>query len=247
MWCGRLRRLARRDADTIVEDVRDSLVPVSIVIPALNEAAMIAASVTSALATGPHEVIVVDGGSRDDTASLARAAGAGVVVCPPGRAFQQNAGARAASGDVLLFLHADTRLAVDGLRQMEAALTDAAVGCGAFRQAIEAEGWLYRLLERGNAWRAARRGLPYGDQGIFVRRELFEEIGGFPRLKLMEDVFLMKRLRRRAWPVLLPGPLYVSARRWQRRGVIRQTLRNWGLLVSAGLGVHPDRLARFYT
>jgi rSAM/selenodomain-associated transferase 2 len=222
-------------------------VSVSIVIPALNEAALIAGCVTSALATGPQEVIVVDGGSSDETAALARGAGARVLLCAPGRATQQNAGARAAGGDVLLFLHADTRLAVGGSRQIEAALADVRVGCGAFRQAIEADGRLYRLLERGNAWRAARRGLPYGDQGIFVRRELFEEIGGFPQLRLMEDVFLMKRLRRRAWPVLLPGPLYVSPRRWQRRGVVRQTLRNWGLLGSAALGVHPDRLARFYT
>jgi rSAM/selenodomain-associated transferase 2 len=222
-------------------------VPVSIVIPALNEAAIIGRSVTSALATGPHEVIVADGGSGDDTASLARAAGARVVDSARGRAVQQNVGARAASGDILLFLHADTRLAEEGVRQIEAALADARVGCGAFRQTIEAAGWLYRLLERGNGWRAARRGLPYGDQGIFVRRALFEEIGGFPELRLMEDVFLLRRLRQRTWPVLLPGPLYVSARRWQRRGVVRQTLRNWILLGSARLGIHPDRLARFYT
>ena len=220
---------------------------VSIVIPALNEAAVIRRCVTSAFAAGPHEVIVVDGGSSDDTASLARAAGATVVACAPGRAIQQNVGARSASGDVLLFLHADTRLAVDGLRQIEAALVDECVGCGAFRQVIEAQGWLYRLLERGNAWRAAHRGLPYGDQGIFARRQLFEDVGGFPELRLMEDLFLLKRLRRRAWPALLPGPLYVSARRWQRRGVVRQTARNWTLLAVARLGVHPDRLAQFYT
>jgi rSAM/selenodomain-associated transferase 2 len=192
-------------------------------------------------------VIVADGGSSDDTVSLARSAGARVVDCPRGRAVQQNVGARAASGDVLLFLHADTRLAENGVRQIEAALADVRVGCGAFRQAIEAEGRLYRLLEWGNGQRAAHRGLAYGDQGIFVRRALFEEVGGFPELKLMEDVFLLKRLRRRTWPVLLPGPLYVSARRWQRRGVVRQTLRNWTLLASARLGVHPDRLARFYS
>jgi rSAM/selenodomain-associated transferase 2 len=219
---------------------------VSIVIPALNEAALIADSVTSALATGPHEVIVADGGSSDDTASLARAAGAIVVSCLPGRAAQQNAGARAACGDVLLFLHADTRLAAGGLSQIDAALAHVHIGCGAFRQAIQAKGWPYRLLEHGNAWRAAHRGLPYGDQGIFVRRGLFEEVGGFPNVQLMEDVLLMRRLRRHTRPVLLPGPLYVSARRWLRRGVICQTLRNWTLLAAARLGVHPDRLARYY-
>ena len=219
---------------------------VSIVLPALNEAALIADSVASALAAGPREVIVVDGGSHDDTVSLARAAGATVLSCPAGRATQQNAGASLATGDVLLFLHADNRLAVDGLVQIEQALTDRRIGCGAFRQVIEADGWLYRLLERGNAWRAAYRGLPYGDQGIFVRRSLFEEVGGFPRVKLMEDVLLMRRLRRKTWPVLLPGPLFVSARRWRRQGVIRQTARNWCLLAAVRLGVHPDRLAKFY-
>ncbi|OYV81013.1 MAG: hypothetical protein B7Z73_18580 [Planctomycetia bacterium 21-64-5] len=220
---------------------------VSIVIPTLNEADLITRAVASALATAPHEVIVADGGSSDDTARLAEAAGAKVVCSPRGRATQQNAGARLARGDVLLFLHADAHLAADGVRQIERALSDPRYSCGSFQQVIEAEGWLYRLLERGNAWRAARRGLPYGDQGIFVRRALFDELGGFPDLKLMEDVFLMRRLRRRSWPLLLAGPLYVNARRWQRHGVVAQTARNWALLAAARLGVHPNRLARFYT
>ena len=219
---------------------------VSIVIPALNEAELITGAVAGALATVPLEVIVVDGGSSDDTAELALAAGAKVVSAPRGRARQQNAGARASRGDVVLFLHADTRLAVDGVRQIQRELADSRCQCGAFRQVIEADGFLFRLLERGNAWRASRRGLPYGDQGIFVRRHLFDELGGFPELRLMEDLFFMRRLRKRSWPVLLPGPLYVSARRWQRHGVIAQTARNWILLSAARLGVHPDRLDRFY-
>jgi rSAM/selenodomain-associated transferase 2 len=220
---------------------------VSVIIPTLNEAAIVAQSVALALAMQPLEVIVADGGSSDATVALAEAAGAIIVLAPRGRAKQQNAAARVAAGDTLLFLHADTHLPDDGVRQIESALADQHVGYGAFRQTIEAAGWLYRLLEHGNAWRAAQRGLPYGDQGIFVRRGLFDEVGGFPELGLMEDVFLMRRLRRLARPVLLPGPLYVSARRWQRRGVVRQTLRNWSLLAGARLGVHPDLLARFYS
>lgn len=219
---------------------------VSVVIPTFNEAAIIALAVAHAQALGPYEVIVADGGSQDATAELAQAAGAKVIAAPRGRASQQNAGAQKAEGDVLLFLHADTRLASDGLAQIAAALENPRIDCGAFRQRVEADGYLYRLLERGNAWRAAHRGLPYGDQGIFVRRELFEAAGGFPELTLMEDVFLMRRLRRRTRPVVLPGPLYVSARRWQRRGIVCQTLLNWSLLAAARLGVHPDRLARFY-
>lgn len=218
----------------------------SIIIPILNESTHAAGAVRRAWETGPHEVIVVDGGSGDDTAQLAREAGACVLASPPGRAIQQNHAARIATGDVLLFLHADTWLPPDGLRQIEQALTDDAVGCGAFCQHIEADGMAYRLLERGNAWRVRYRGMAYGDQGIFVRRALFEDLGGFPEVRLMEDVLLMKRLRRRAWPVLLPGPLCVSARRWQRHGVARQTARNWLLLAAARCGVPPDRLARFY-
>ncbi len=145
-----------------------------------------------------------------------------------------------------MFLHADTWLAPAGLVQIEAALADERVLCGAFQQQIDAEEPLYRWLERGNAWRALRRGLPYGDQGIFIRRSVFLEQGGFPELQLMEDVMFMRQLRRRTRPVLLRGPLHVSARRWQRHGVIRQTARNWLLLAAARLGVHPNRLARFY-
>ena len=219
---------------------------VSIIMPTLNEAAIVAHAVGDALSLGPHELIVADGGSSDETIALAEAAGAKVIVAPPGRARQQNAAARVASGDVLLFLHADTRLPADGVRQIERALADPHVSCGAFRQSIDAAGWLYRLLERGNAWRVAHRGLPYGDQGIFVRRKCFDAVGGFPDLKLMEDVFLMRRLRRKTRPVLLSGPLHVSPRRWQRHGVVGQTLRNWSLLAAARLGIHPDRLARFY-
>ncbi len=219
---------------------------VSVVIPALNEGERISASVALAWKLAPREVIVVDGGSVDGTAEMARSAGAQVCSSPAGRARQLNLGASRAAGECLLFLHADTWLAADGLSQIAEALADPHAQCGAFRQRIEAEGRRYRWLERGNAWRVRRRGLPYGDQGIFMRRALFESLGGFPEVRLMEDVLLMKRVRRRVWPVLLPGPLYVSARRWQRYGVIRQTARNWLLLAAAAAGVHPDRLAAFY-
>ena len=219
---------------------------ISIIVPALNEAASIAAAVESASASRPHEILVVDGGSTDETPALAQEAGATVLGAMRGRGIQQNAGAGHATGDVLLFLHADTHLAADGCRQIEAALRDPRVLCGAFRQHIDAGQRRYRLLERGNAWRVRWLGLPYGDQGIFVRRSTFDQLGGFPEVPFMEDWLLMRRLRRLAWPVLLPGPLHVSARRWQRHGVLRQTLRNWCLTAAATAGVSPQRLARFY-
>jgi hypothetical protein len=105
---------------------------------------------------------------------------------------------------------------------------------------------LYRCLDRGNAARVRWRGSAYGDQAIWMRRQLFFDLGGFPDVPLLEDLLLMRRFRRRAWPVLLPGPLHVSARRWQRHGVMRQTLRNWSILAAHACGASPQRLAHWY-
>jgi rSAM/selenodomain-associated transferase 2 len=221
-------------------------VRIAVIIPALNEEPVICAAVTSAWDAGAAEVILADGGSDDRTVELAQERRCKVVVAPKGRAFQQNAGARVATADVLLFLHADNRLGASACQQVRDALTRPDVVCGAFRQRIEARGFGYRLLERGNSWRVRWLGLPYGDQAIFLRRGLFEEVGGFPEVRLMEDLVLMTKLRRKAWPILLPGPLLVDARRWQRHGIIRQTLRNWWLLAAYKFGTTPDQPADYY-
>lgn len=218
----------------------------SIVIPALDEEPIIAAAVERAWALQPREVLVADGGSRDRTAEFAQAAGAVVVHCPRGRGVQQNSAARQAQGTTLLFLHADTWLAPEAAGQLEQAMGRTEVVWGAFRQQIEAGGRMYRWLEWGNAWRAGVLHRPYGDQGIFVRRAAFEQVGGFQEVQLLEDVLLSRALGRLARPVLLPGPIHVSARRWQRRGIVRQTLLNWGLLTLAAFGVPPNRLAQWY-
>ena len=219
---------------------------VSVVVPAVNEESSVALAVSSAWSAGATEVIVVDGGSQDGTCRCAVEAGARVLSSPPGRAVQQNAGAAASSGEVLLFLHADCRLPADGVAQIELALADRSVVGGSFRQRIEARGWLYRWLERGNAWRAGWRQVPYGDQGLFVRRARFEEVSGFPEGPLLDDVMLAQSLRRLGRLKLVKGPLSVDARRWQQRGIVRQTLRNWCLLTAWRLGVPLDRLARHY-
>lgn len=217
---------------------------ISVVIPAIHEAAVIATSVRSAVAAGAGEVIVVDGGSTDATRQVAIDAGASRIVdCSPGRGVQLNAGARQAVGQYLLFLHADNHLGEDSLRQI----------CqhpdslwGAFRQSIDSPRKIFRMVEWGNALRVQRRGVPFGDQAIFVRRSLFFEQGGFAEIALMEDVELSKRLRRIAPPLLLDGPLTVSPRRWLKQGVVRQTLRNWSLQFCYAIGASPETLKRWY-
>jgi rSAM/selenodomain-associated transferase 2 len=219
---------------------------ISVIIPAWNESLNIGPAVERAAALRPYEILVADGGSTDGTADLAKAAGAEVVSAPRGRAVQQNAAARRATGDVLLFLHADSWLAPEGSGQIAAALEDPRTLGGAFRHRIEAPGLVYRLIERGDSLRVRLLRLPYGDQGIFLRRETFFRLGGFPETRLMEDVLLMRRLRKVSRIPLLPGPLYTSARRWEKHGPVRQTLRNWSILTAEKLGVSPDRLADFY-
>lgn len=219
----------------------------SVVIPALNEAAHIERAILSAWQCGADEVIVVDGGSDDATAAVAAGCRCELVGATRGRASQQNAGARAATGEVLLFLHADSALAADDIAaQIGGALADPRRLHGALRQRIDAAGPGYRLLERGNAARVRWLGLPYGDQAIFVRREAFWRAGGFPEVPLLEDLLLMQSLRRLAWPALVPGPVLVSPRRWRRFGIARQTLRNWWLLARHSLGASPESLARHY-
>lgn len=217
----------------------------SIIIPVLNEATNIGPLIAVTRKLGDCEIIVVDGGSTDDTWNQASAADVR-LISDRGRAVQQNAGARAAHSDVLLFLHADCRLQPGCLEAVQAAMADPNIVGGCFRQVIDVPGWKYRLVERGNAARVRWLGWAYGDQGIFVRKTVFDALGGFPDLKLMEDLFFVKRLRRAGRFVPVDAPIIVSARRWQKAGILRQTLRNWTLLTLAHLGVPPDRMARFY-
>lgn len=219
---------------------------ITVVIPALNESDAIHRTVRSAFAGGAGEVIVVDGGSRDGTAAAARDDGARVVECSAGRGRQLAAGAAAARGEMLLFLHADNWLSPGCLQQLVASVAGDAQCWGAFRQRIDAPQFCYRWLEVGNAARVRLVGLPFGDQALFVPRALYEKVGGFPDEPLMEDVILARRLRRLRRPVLLPGPLHVSPRRWQRHGVVRQTVRNWTIQLAFRLGVSPRRLVSYY-
>ncbi len=219
---------------------------ISVVIPAVNEAQTIERSINSAREAGFDEIIVSDGGSHDKTPMLATRCGASVVHGTRGRATQQNLGAHHATGDVFLFLHADNWLAPTTGQQVRDCLQDPQILGGAFEQQIDASGFRYRLLECGNAARVRLRGMAYGDQAIFMRRETFLVLGGFPEVPLMEDLLLMRDFRELGKAILLPGPVHVHPRRWQQRGIVQQTLCNWSLVCGEKLGVPPDRLANFY-
>jgi rSAM/selenodomain-associated transferase 2 len=218
---------------------------ISVIIPTLNEADCLVQTLRCVRAEQPREIIVVDGGSTDATREAARAADL-VLFAPRGRAAQMNYGAAHASGDVLLFLHADCSLEAGALAAAQTCLHRRGVAAGCFRMTVTADGLAYRLVDACATARVRLTGLIYGDQGLYVERRRFERIGGFPPLRLMEDVFFSKMLRREGRMVVAPHRIFVSPRRWQRQGMVRQTLRNWTLTALAAAGVHPDRLAAFY-
>jgi hypothetical protein len=217
----------------------------SVVIPTLNEAARIEATISSLRDRG-IEVIVADGGSRDNTPALAERAGARVVATPRGRAGQQNRGAAAATGRVLLFLHADTRLPADCGEQIFELLMDPAVALGAFRFATDWDHPAMNWIARAANHRAAHLKMPYGDQAIFMRREVFDRAGGFPMTAIAEDLFLARRMARLGRIALAPGVAVTSARRWRTRGIVRTTVINYLIAGGCILGVSPERLAPLY-
>jgi len=225
---------------------QDELDRVSVIIPALNEASGIASALVSVHRGEPAEVFVVDGGSTDATGTLAARSGATVIFSRPGRARQMNAGAARATGDVLLFLHADTTLPSNWGHVVVESLGQPGVAAGAFGFQIAASVRGKRMLEWATNWRSRRGGLPYGDQALFLKRAVFEEEGGFADLPIMEDYELARRLRRRGRIVTVTEPAITSGRRWERLGVLRATLRNQLVIAGYHLGVQPQRLAAFY-
>jgi rSAM/selenodomain-associated transferase 2 len=215
---------------------------ISVVIPALDEEAQVAAAVRSV--RDQAEVIVVDGGSADRTAEVAAAEGARVLQSPRGRGRQLDAGAREAGGEWIVLLHADTWLE-EGWAAALRGLPPDVVG-GAFRFAVDSGRPAYRVLERGVAARCRLFGMPYGDQGIFARRRTYEAVGGIPHLPLMEDVTFVRRLGRAGRLAFPPVRAFTSARRWERQGIVVTTLKNWSLVAWYALGASPERLARVY-
>lgn len=223
-----------------------------VAIPTLEEERRIGALVARLLAAPEAEdradhVVVADGGSADRTREIASSLGARVVVAPRGRGTQLRAAGAALDDDVLLFLHADCTPEPGALARVRAAFLDPSLSAGAMRQSIDARGAFYRAVERAADLRVAWLGIVYGDSALALRRDEYAGVGGYPPIALMEDVELSLRLRRRTRPRLIDGAgVRVSARRWQREGALRATLRNWMLVALFALGARPAQLARLY-
>jgi len=220
-------------------------VRLSVVIPALNEAGDIAEAVRSA-AAGGAEVIVVDGGSADGTPESAAAAGATVLHSSPGRAHQLGVGAGRARGEAVLFLHADTRLPPAWTRGVEQALADPRVAGGCFRLRFDPPTRALAVVAWGVRLRVALFGLPYGDQALFVRRQVLERIGGVPQVPIMEDLDLVRAIRREGRLARVPLAIATSARRYRTRGMLRTILRNTLAACAWWLGLDRDRIAAWY-
>jgi rSAM/selenodomain-associated transferase 2 len=220
-------------------------VRVSVVIPALDEGALIGAAVESASREGV-EVLVVDGGSRDATPERAKRAGATVLPSPPGRARQLGVGASSARGDVVLFLHADSTLPSGWDAALRSALADEEVAGGAFRFRFDDRSLQLRLVEWGARARVALLRVPYGDQALFVRRRVLESMGGVPQAPIMEDLDLVREIKRRGRLALLPLPVTTSARRYRARGIARTVLRNAVAAAGWTLGLERRRIAEWY-
>ena len=224
---------------------------ISIVIPALNEAATIAQVLANIHLLPNVEVILVDGGSSDDTVSIVQRLGVKVISSEKGRANQMNVGAKAATGEILLFLHADTFLPLGFETMVRSTLQPPLKGetapvAGAFSLQIDDPLPSLRSIEWLVAWRSKWRQMPYGDQAIFLSAETFWELGGFREMPIMEDFELIRRLQRRGQIEILSAPVVTSARRWLQRGVWQTTLINQAIVIGYLVGVSPARLASWY-
>ena len=219
----------------------------AIVIPVLDEADTLSRRLR-ALAPlrnrGAH-VVVVDGGSVDDTLAIAQAHADVALVAPRGRGAQMNAGAAVCAADILLFLHADTVLPDQADRRVLEALQGTSVW-GRFDVRIDSPRPVFRCIERMMNWRSRWSGIATGDQAVFVRRDAFERAGGFPDIALMEDIALSRALKRMAPPACLRARVTTSARRWEKHGVWRTVLLMWRLRAAYFLGADPATLAVQY-
>jgi len=233
-------RLDSRTADVM------NKTSITVVIPTLNEKENIAALLRHLAGLDEQmDIIVADGDSTDGTGETA-ASLAAVVQAPRGRGAQMNAGAREARGDVLWFLHADCRPHPDSVKAMRQSLVDGRIVGGAFEYNLDDPTWIFRITEVTSNAKNHLLNLIYGDMGIFVRREVFEKMGGYREIPLMEDMDFCKRLKKQGKIIILPQQIDTSARRWRREGIMKNLIRNTLLQIAWAMGVSPETLARWY-
>lgn len=224
----------------------NTTVKVSIIIPTLNESAVLEKTLLRAQRHIPHEIIICDGGSQDNTVAIARQRQTSLVTSPPGRALQMNAAARKATGDLLVFLHADSSIECAGYQKMISHMQNENLVGGAFSLGIESDMWSLILVSTLATWRAKYLHLAYGDQAIFVRASVFKKIGGFSPLPICEDLDFFRRLRKEGNTVILDEKSVTSARRWMGEGVTFTTFRNIAIAALFLLGFPPKALSRWY-
>lgn len=218
---------------------------ISVIIPTLNEEKALKAAIDAAEANRV-EIIVSDGGSEDATLVIAENSANTILSSTSGRGVQMNAGAAVATGDILLFLHADTELPQGWEDEVVETLQDERVSCGAFRFGLPEKTAAFDFISLMVNMRSKYLKLPYGDQALFMRREMFEEAGGFKELPIMEDVDLVRRLGKKGKVTISGKSVLTSSRRWLKEGWLWTTLRNQALLWLYLMGLPPERLYRFY-
>ncbi len=230
--------------------------PISVIIPTLNEERTIIATLAHTATLGFDELIVIDGGSTDETPALVesyrhRTQSSALspvqwVTAPPGRARQMNEGAKASRGEILLFLHADTQLPSDAKTMIETTLADQQTVGGRFDVRFDRPSVWGTIISRMMNWRSRLSGLATGDQALFVRRSIFEQMGGFADMPLMEDIEFSRRLKRKGVIATLTATVATSFRRWEQHGPVRTILLMWTLRFLYWVGVSPHTLSRWY-
>lgn len=221
-----------------------SLARISVIVPTLNEAETIAQCLSRVQSA--YEIIVVDGGSADSTSAIAEASGAIIVNSERSRGKQMNLGASVAGGDILFFIHADTLAPDDWQATIVDCLATSGVAAGAFQFALGPGPFYFRIIERLTNFRSKRLQMPYGDQGLFLRKSLFHRLGGFRNIPIMEDFDFVRLLRKRGKVKTVESPALTSARRWRSVGALRTTVINQLMIIGYFLGMPLDNLEKFY-